>query len=597
MIDLPSALAPKQGSRMKPILRSSFSALAAMWVLSSAAAQAQTREEIQRDLLDPSLQAQGEAVAVDSAQARPSCPLAGPEFADLKFTFTGAIFSGLDAIDGGIVAPAYAGLSGTELSVAAICDIRDRASDILSDAGYLAVVRVPVQEIDDGRVDFDVVLARMTAVQIRGDAGKSAGALQGYVDRLTQEPVFNVNQAERYLLLARDIPGLDVRLVMQPAPREGGGMPGDVVGIFNVSRDPVQFDATVQNFGSQAVGRFGAFGRVRLNGLTGLADQTTLSVYSTVDIEEQNVLQAGHEMRLGSDGLMLGGNVTFAWSTPDVAGPDVFDSETLIGTVYAAYPFKRTQTANIYGRVGFELINQDVDFSGLPLTEDNLRVAFARVEFNSIDAPSLSGVNGYSSIEPKFGLAGAVELRQGLDVFGASEACGVGFVNCIAPTIVPPSRLDGDPTGFAVRGEAQIDYRPTPEFLMRLRPRFQYSPDALLGYEQLSGGNYTAGRGFDPGSVIGDSGFGGQVELAYGSLVPEVPGGKAFQPYVFFDLMSVSTNNIAGQNTITSLGGGVRATLGRSIYLDVFGAVPLERAPFQTERGDFRLLATLSVQL
>ncbi|WP_185960273.1 ShlB/FhaC/HecB family hemolysin secretion/activation protein [Erythrobacter insulae] len=582
---------------MKSILRSSLSVLASIWALSSVAAQAQTREEIQRDLLDPSLQAQGQSVAVDSEVTRPACPLAGEEFADLKFTFTGANFTGLEAIGSDFVAPAYLDLIGNELSVAAICDIRDQASDILRDAGYLAVVRVPVQEIDDGRVDFNIVLARMTGVQIRGDAGNSAKALQQYVNKLTEQPVFNVNQAERYLLLARDIPGLDVRLLMQPAPPESGARPGDVIGIFNVIRDPVQFDATVQNFGSQSVGRVGAFGRVRFNGLTGLADQTTISLYSTADIQEQNVVQIGHDMKLGGDGFTLGGNLTFAWSQPDIVGDDLFESETFIGTIYAAYPFKRTQTSNIYGRIGFELIDQEVEFSGLALTEDQLRIGFARIEFNSIDAASLGGAGGYSSIEPKFGLAGAVEMRQGLGVLGASEACGVGFVNCIAPNVVPPSRLDGDPTGFVVRGEAQIDYRPSPEFLIRMRPRFQYSPDALLGYEQVSGGNYTSGRGFDPGAVIGDSGFGGQIELAYGSLVPQVPGGRAFQPYVFFDLMSVSINNLPGQQDISSLGGGLRASLGRSIYLDVFGAVPLERAPFQVERGDFRLLATLSVQL
>lgn len=583
---------------MKPILRSSFSALAAMWVLSSAAAQAQTREEIQRDLLDPSLQAEGETVAIEGQAERPPCPLAGPQFADLKFTFTGANFSGLEAIDAGIIAPAYSGFEGKELSVAAICDIRDRASDILREQGYLAVVRVPVQEIDDGTVGFDVVLARITAVQIRGDAGNSAKVLQHYVNKLANEPVFNIKQAERYLLLARDIPGLDVRLLMQPASREGGAQPGDVVGIFNVSRDPFQFDGTIQNLGSQTVGRTGAFGRVRLNGLTGLADQTTISVYSTVDVEEQNVVQIGHDMRLGGEGLTLGANVTFAWSQPDIAGDDLFESDTLIATAYAAYPFIRTQTSNLYGHVGFELIDQDVEFSSLPLTRDRLRIGFARIEFNSIDAPSLSGANGYSSIEPKYGLAGAVEVRQGLSIFGASEACGVGFVNCLSPGVVPPSRFDGDPAAFVVRGEAQIDFRPTPQVLMRMRPRFQYSPDALLSYEQLSGGNYTAGRGFDPGSVIGDSGYGGQVEFAYGSLIPEVPGGKAFQPYVFFDVMAVSTRNVTGDpQRISSVGGGLRATLGQSVYLDVFGAVPLERAPFQTERGDVRLLASLSVRL
>ncbi len=584
---------------MKPYLRSTvFGAAMAIVACAGSAAQAQTREEIQRDLLERQLRTEGEAVSVETASDTAPCPLAGPQFADLTFQFSGADFSGLEAVGNDLVSPAYSDLIGQTLSVASICDIRDRATAILRDAGYLAVVRVPVQEIDDGSVEFNVVLARMTAVQIRGDAGRSAGALQQYIDKLAGQPVFNVRDAERYLLLARDIPGLDVRLLMQPASRENGAQPGDVVGIFNVGRDPVQFDATVQNFGSKAVGRIGAFARLRLNGLTGLADQTTISGYSTTDIDEQTVLQLGHDMRLGSEGLTIGGNLTFAWSQPGIAGPDLFESETIIGTAYAAYPFKRTQTANLFGRVGLDVVNQDVEFTNLPLSEDRLRVAFARLEFNAIDFASLSGVGGYSSIEPKTGAAGSIEIRQGLDVFGASEGCGVGFVNCTGPGDLPPTRLDGDPTALVIRAEAQFDYRPDPLWLIRVRPRVQYSPDALFSYEQVSGGNYTSGRGFDPGAVIGDSGYGAQVEFAYGSLLPETPGGRAFQPYAFFDWMAVSSKNIPGDpQTVSSIGGGLRATLGQRIYLDVFGAVPLERAPFQTERGDVRLLATISVQL
>ena len=583
---------------MKLYLRSTAFGAAMAFTACSYGAQAQTREEIERDLLDRQLRTEGEAVAVETQDETAPCPLASPQFADLTFEFAGANFSGLDAVGTGIVSPSYSDLVGQTLSVASICDIRDRATSILRDAGYLAVVRVPVQEIDDGTVDFDVVLARMTGVQIRGDAGRSGAALQRYVDKLAGQPVFNVRDAERYLLLARDIPGLDVRLVMQPAPRETGAQPGDVVGIFNVIRDPVQFDATVQNFGSKAVGRYGGFARLRFNGLTGLADQTTISGYTTADYDEQTVLQIGHDMRLGSEGLTIGGNLTFAWSQPGIPGPDLFESETFVGTAFAAYPIKRTQTANVLGSVGMDFINQDVEFTNLPLSRDRLRVGFARLEFNTIDFASLSGVGGYSSIEPKTGVAGALELRKAFDILGASEGCGPGFANCLVPGAIPPSRLDGDPASFVIRAEAQFDYRPDPLWLIRVRPRVQYSPDALFSYEQVSGGNYTSGRGFDPGAVIGDSGYGAQTEIAYGSLLPETPGGRAFQPYAFFDWMAVSSKNIPGDpQTVSSVGGGVRATLGRRLYLDVFGAVPLERAPFQTERGDVRLLATISVQL
>ncbi len=573
-----------------------FIATASLALATPATAQL-TREEIQRDRLEQQLRTEGQAVTVDGDIERAPCPLAGPQFADLKFTFTGAEFTGLERIDPSIVTPSYSDLVGQELAVAAICDIRDRAATILRQAGYLAAVQVPVQEID-GVVRFDVVLARMSAVQVRGEAGPSGKLLQKYIDRLVDQPVFNIDDAERYLLLARDIPGLDVRLVLQPASRETGAQPGDVVGIFNVARTPFYSDANIQNFGSKSVGRFGGLLRMRFNGLTGLGDETTLSYYITSEFKEQQVAQLGHEFRVGGEGLKFGGNLTFAKSTPDIAGPDVFRSDTFVASAYASYPFRRSQTSNVIGSVGFDLIDQDIEFTGLPLSKDRLRVAYARVDFNTIDAPSLRGAGGYSGFEPRFAVAGTLEVRQGLDIFGATENCGVGFVNCTAAGVIPPSRLDGDATAFVVRAQGQVDYRPSPLLKFSLKPRVQFSPDPLLSFEQVSGGNYTAGRGFDPGAVIGDGGYGGQVEIAYGSQVPKTPNGFAFQPYAFFDLMAVSTKNVGGDpQTISSLGGGVRATLGRFANLDIFGAVPLEKSPFQTQRSDVRLLMTLSIRL
>lgn len=560
--------------------------------------QPPTREEIQRDQLEQRLRTEGQSVVIDGALERTPCPLAAPEFADLKFVFTRAQFSGLEAIDPAIVEPAYASLAGQELSVASICDIRDRAGTLLRQQGYLAAVQVPVQQIEGGVVRFDVVLARMSAVQIRGEPGASGRQLQKYLDKLIGQPVFNINDAERYLLLARDIPGLDVRLVLQPAAAGSGSLPGEVVGVFNVSRTPISADLSLQNFGSREVGRFGGLARVRINGLTGLGDETTASFYVTEDFDEQRVLQLGHEFLVGGEGLSLGINGTFAWGRPDVVGPDLFKSRTKVISAYSGFPLVRSQSHNLFASAGFDLIDQDITFTGLPLSKDRLRVAYARIDFNRIDRPSLSGAGGYSAAEPRFALAGGLELRQGLDIFGASEGCGPGFVLCSAAGADVPSRLDGDPTALVLRANGQFDFRPVPEIKFSLAPRAQYSPDALLSYEQVSGGNYTAGRGYDPGSVIGDSGFGAQVEAAYGSLVPSSFGGIAWQPYVFFDYMAVDTNNLpGGLDSISSAGGGVRAAWGNRFRLDIFGAAPLERAPLQTQRGDVRLLVKLSVQL
>ena len=566
-----------------------------VWGQSSVAAP--TREEIQRGVVDEALKGQTRTLSVEGEVERSACPLAGPEFSDLRFTLKSVDFTGLISVDAADLRPSYANYIGQEVPVSVVCDIRDRAATILRGNGFLAAVQVPPQTIDQGNIRFDVLMARMTSVQVRGNAGPSEGLLQKYIEKLAAQPAFNINTADRYLLLARDIPGLDVRLSLRPVSAESGGQPGEVVGEFNVVRTPVYADVNIQNFGSEAVGRFGGLARLRFNGLTGLGDETIISGYSTSDFKEQQVLQASHEFRVGGEGLKFGANLTYAWTKPALPGGFSVQSETLVASGYAAYPFVRKQSRNIFGTIGLDYIDQRTDILGVRTNEDRLSVAFARVDFNQIEQGSISGRGGYSAFEPKWGMGGSLEVRKGLDILGASQGCGPAFVNCVGQTVLP-TRADGDPTAFVIRGQARIDYRPTPLLAFTLKPRVQYSPDALFSYEEISGGNYTTGRGFDPGTIIGDSGYGLQTEVSYGSLLPETPDGTALQPYLFFDMMSVWNKNRPGDpEKLYSAGGGVRATIGQQASLDLTAVVPLNRAGFQTRRDGARALLSLTVQL
>ncbi len=572
-----------------------FSSSLPAWGQSSAAAP--TREEIQRGIIDEALKGQAQQLAVDGDVERSACPLAGPEFSDVRFTLKSVDFTGLISVDPTSLSASYAEYVGRDVPVSVVCDIRDRAATILRSDGYLAAVQVPPQTIDQGNVRFDVLMARMTAVQVRGNAGSSEGLLQKYIQKLAAQPVFNINTADRYLLLARDIPGLDVRLSLRPVSAESGGRPGEVVGEFNVIRTPIYADVNIQNFGSKAVGRFGGLARIRFNGLTGMGDETVISGYSTSDFKEQQVLQASHQFRVGGEGLKFGGDFTYAWTKPELAGGFDIRSETLVASAYASYPFIRKQSHNIFGTVGLDYIDQRTDLLGVRTNEDRLSIAYARLDFNQIEPGSISGIGGYSAFEPKWGIGGSLEIRQGLDILGASQGCGPAFVNCIGQTVLP-TRADGDPTAFVIRGQAKIDFRPTPLLAFTLKPRLQYSPDALFSYEEISGGNYTTGRGYDPGTIVGDSGYGLQTEVSYGSLLPETVQGIAIQPYLFFDMMGVWNKNIPGDpQKLYSAGGGFRATIGQQASLDVMGVVPLKRAGFQTRRDSARAMMTLTVQL
>jgi hemolysin activation/secretion protein len=566
--------------------------LSAVCLPAVAAAQAipptgTTREEIERARPQPPLRSTQPGISVESDVERAPCPLDDPKYRDIKFELRDVQFGGLRSVPAELLRPAYQDLIGKTLSVANICEIRDRAATILRREGYLAAVQVPPQRIENGVVRFDALIARLVGVQVRGQAGRSDELIAAYLQNIQAQDVFNIRQAERYLLLARDIPGLDVRLVLRPA-----GAPGEVIGEVSVTRVPVEVDALVQNLGSRSAGRWGGLGRVQLNGLTGLGDRTILSFFSTADFEEQQVIQGGHSFKLGGEGLTFSGDFSYAWTSPSLGANIDIDARTLSAFAELSYPFIRSQTANLFGAFGLNVVNQRVDFNDVPLTRDRLRVAYARLDYDSVDPRSLAGTSGFSLNEPRWRVGGGLELRQGLDL-NASDPCRANQV-CLL------SRAAADPTAFVARASALVEYRPQPGLTFSIAPRAQYAPDSLLSYEQFSVGNFTTGRGYDPGALSGDSGLGFQSEVRFGSLLPRTIDGFAFQPYAFADLGIVwnEAPNFTGPDParLWSVGGGVRAAWGQRARLDVTLAAPLNRTPLQPDR-DVRLLVTLSTRL
>ena len=541
--------------------------LGAMLVpVSAASAQAQITPPNRTDLVPPELrrEEQRPTLTIDGDFERPPCALDRPEFADIKFTVAGAQFNGLDRVPGLSLEDAVASYKGREVPVSVLCDIRAEANAILRRQGYLATVEIPEQNLADNTPDFNVVFGRLTSVRVRGDAGPSEKIVAGYLEKLTAQSVFNTNQAERYLLLADDLPGLDVRLSLRPA---AGGAPGDLVGEIAVIRQRAMVDLNVQNLGSQAIGRFGGVLRGEAYDVTGLGDRTTLALFSTLDFQEQQTVQLGHDFRVGSEGLRLGGQLTWSTVNPSVglAGFNV-DSETWFASVFASYPLVRNRRSSLFADAGFDYVDQDVVLNGFGLTRDRVRMAFARLSGDMTDQQSVLRAGGYSPYEPKFRMRYGVELRQGLDVMSASPDCRPNLLGCLFGGATPPSRIEADPTPLLARLNASVEYRPVPKFTLALTSQAQFTGDALPAFEEIAGGSFSIGRGYDPGSVLGDSGVLSSFEMRYGSLAPASIDGWALQPYVFSDVAFVWNEDPSRSPTnpdrLWSVGGGVRVAWG-----------------------------------
>ncbi len=517
---------------------------------------------------------------IDDIERSP-CPLADPRFADVTVPVNDVVFNNLKGASAEEMRPAWAEYAGTTQPIAVLCEIRDRAATILRNRGFLAAVQVPTQRIEGGAIRMEMLYARITAIRARGQTQGAEGLIARYLAPLTRDEIFDRNRAERYLLLARDLPGYNVQLTLKPA----GTGPGELIGEVTVLRQSYVADATIQNLSSRNVGRWGGQVRAQFFGLTGMGDATSISFYSTSDLEEQNILQLAHEFRVGGEGLKIGAQFTHAWTEPDTGDPAfILQARTLFASVNASYPLIRRQSHSVTVGASFDAVNQKVDFIGLaPISRDKLRVLGLQVSGQAIDLESRL---------PQWRMAGDVELRQGVNVLSARDCYEPG---CFVLGGIPTSRPDGKAEAGLIRASGVAEFALPLNMTVAVSSRVQFAFDRLLAFEEFSGGNYTIGRGFDPGTISGDSGIASSVELRAPTF--ELPDLRSvdFRPYVFVDAARAWSvgGRMPTDGSLVSLGVGIRTEISNRFRIDAMVAAPTYTSGFNgSDRARFLVSIT-----
>ncbi|MET0364564.1 MAG: ShlB/FhaC/HecB family hemolysin secretion/activation protein, partial [Sphingobium sp.] len=371
------------------------------------------------------------------------------------------------------------------------------------------------------------------------------------------------------------------QLTLKPA----GTVPGEVVGEVTVVRRAYAVDFTVQNLSSRAVGRWGGQVRAQFFGLTGMGDATSISLYSTADMEEQQILQIGHEFRVGGEGLKIAAQFTQAWTAPDIGqanGTTPLRAWTSYGSVQASLPVVLRQAHSLTVGGGLDIVDQRVNFGGIAINRDRLRVLFARVSGEAIDL---------GAQRPRWRMAGSVELRKGISVLGATDC---GYV-CAVST----SRPDGDAHAGLVRASGVAEVALGKSFALSFAPRVQIAFDPLFAFEEFTGGNYTIGRGFDAGTINGDNGIGAAVELRAAGFTLGKLQKLVLRPYLFADAARTwdkKSSLSQPARGLVSLGGGLRADLSDRLRLDATLAVPTDTTGFVADRSA-RFLLTLTTRI
>jgi hemolysin activation/secretion protein len=496
---------------------------------------------------------------------------APPGAASVFLTPTGFVVDGVTAYPAARITALTQPLVGTRIAATEVFALAQRIEKLYRDDGYfLTVVVVPRQTVADGVVRLSVVEGYIGRVTIEGEAGPARERLERIVGRVTESRPARIDQVERWLLLADDMPGTALRTVLRR-----GNAPGSSDMVVQVRHVPVDAVMGVDNRGSRYQGPLQIYGFAGLNAPTRLGDRLELQFFSTGS-REQNFGQLAYTVPLTDSGLALRIFGGAGQTRPDLDLREIgYVGNIGLGGAQLTYPLIRTRDENLNLRAGFDFYHSRTTV-GLDPPPKAGKVLSGQSDTRSVRLEAEGDLrdryNGYNT--------GLIRFSKGLDIFGAT-----------APDNALNERPGADPQYFKTYAEfsrlqglwanEQISLN-----LLGLVAG-QYSTDVLPAVERMYLGGDRLGRGYYNGQVAGDRALAGTLELQLNFLMTNdlVQPNELIpvQLYTFYDagtVRNLSPNDVPS-NRLNSFGVGTRidfstqvsgeVELTRRLKLDVDG--------------------------
>ncbi|MFM1928099.1 MAG: hypothetical protein RIR28_682, partial [Pseudomonadota bacterium] len=255
---------------------------------------------------------------------------------------------------------------------------------------------------------------------------------------------------------------------------------------------------------------------------------------------------------LNKDGLTGAVGVVSSRSKPagEAEALDVLSvSEALTARVRA--PLHRSREFSLYGELGFSAIKSQTD---------------------------LAGIKGYYS--DRYDSADlSLQLVDWVTRFGSTSAA-LGYSQSVDDQSDSPTSDDYDRR----QRKATLNFRHslglTESVSFSLLGQGQYANRPLLSGEKISFGGSGIGRGFEPGFMAGERGYGLSAELSYAAPVSlgESVQGRA-QVFAFADSAKVesvaTTGQVAASEKLYSLGLGLRFQVYNGLRAEILWAKPI----------------------
>ena len=493
---------------------------------------------------------------ITTPEASPSRAPAGAE--KIRFVLAGLTIKGASVYSQADFEQLYAEFLDEEVSLAQVYDfVAAIQRKYRRDGYFLTRVILPPQTARDGRLDVVIIEGYISDVKVQGDIGPVEKKVESYLSNIIDEKPLKLATLERFLLLVRDIPGINVEGVLSPAP----DTPGAAQLVATVERKRFDGFALIDNMGTTFTGNWEIAGGAMSNsatrygeqfGITGLVSDPLEGIGS--DKKNQKVAQLSASLRPGSQGhsaVFLG---SYGDSNPGgTISQFAFESKTLLLSVIGGKPIIRSRERNLYVDLGFDYINNDTDiFNDIKFSRDRLRVLHLSTTIDFID--QWRGSNFAS-----------LGIRQGLPIMGASES---------DDEFLSRANASGTFTSLqAAASRLQAIMGPSALFLSVAG---QYSFSDLLSYEEFAVGGVHFGRGYDPKELSNDDGVGftGELQFTWPTMLWPL---QSYQLFAFYDFGKVWDHSSSASNSLSSAGGGVRLWAAHDTSMALQLAKPLTR--------------------
>ena len=482
-----------------------------------------------------------------------------------NIAISGVAVDGATAFPPAITQPMVAGLIGPATPVSRVEEARAALLGLYREQGY-TFTTVDAVLRPGGALHFVIGESQVTEVLLDGDIGPAGAQVLRFLEHLKEVRPLDVASLERWLLLAKEIPGISVQPVLRPA----GTGAGSLTLVARVQRQAVSGFVTADNRADRLTGPEQALGVVQLNSFTSLGERTELSIFGAARAS-QVFGQASTEFYVGASGLRIRLYAGHGFAQPSgVLAGIGYMGETTVAGIGASYPLVRRRAYSLTLDSSFDAIESDVDidsFGGTTtrLSHDALRVARIGATGALYDQLLGDGRPGANQL--------TLRLSQGLDAFGAGTTGGRGGNVGFTKVTFDATRVQ---TLFSPWANASVALQGT--------LAGQWSDDVLPLAEKYYLGGSRLGRGFYAGQVTGDRALGASVELQLTtSMSTSLFGQKLeLQPmlYTFYDWGQSWENLAADANRrLQSYGVGVRLPVNDRFEVQLEGVHRETRQP------------------